>query len=76
MGAEGKPLLDVVLGRDLDRRGERVPLLPKHVPPAQRIPVVGQLHVVGGGDVDDNDVTARRAQHHIPRNIVDVTAFA
>ena len=75
MGAEGKPLLDVVLGRDLDGGGERVPLLPQHVPPAQRVPVVGQLDVIGGGDVNNDDVAACRAQHHISRNVVDVTTF-
>ena len=50
--------LDVVLSGDLDSRGEGVPLLPKQVPSAQGVPVVGQLHIVGSGDVDHDDVAA------------------
>ena len=50
--------LDFVLSGDLDSRGEGVPLLPEQVPSAQGVPVVGQLHIVGSGDVDHDDVAA------------------
>ena len=50
--------LDVVLSGDLDCGGEGVPFLPEQVPSAQGVPVVGQLHVVGSGDVDHDDVAA------------------
>ena len=75
MGAKGKPFLDVILGWDLDSGGEGVPLLPEQIPPTQGVPVVGQLHVVGGSDVDDDDVAACGAQHHVTRNIVDIAAL-